>query len=59
MFYLKSSGSALGPIEYPTEWAWSYVLGGKATRGVKQTTHLHLLTMLRMTGTVPLLSFMP
>jgi hypothetical protein len=57
--FLKSSGLALGPTEYSTELTRGPFPGGQNSRRVNLTTYLHLLPMLRMIGTIPLLSFMP
>jgi hypothetical protein len=46
--------TALGPTQPPIQWVQGALsLGGKATGGMKLTTHLHLVPKSRMRGAIP------
>ena len=46
---------ALGPSKPSVEWVVGTVSPGVKHRGVKVTTHLHVVLKLRMRGAIPLL----
>jgi hypothetical protein len=48
--FTTASRPALGPIQPPIQWAPGALSSG---RGVKQTTHLHLVPRSRMSGATP------
>ena len=50
----KTSTPRLGPTQLPIQTVPRYSTGEEGGRGVKLTTHLHLLPMLRTSGAIPL-----
>jgi hypothetical protein len=50
--FLSTTGSGVHTASYPMGTSGSFP-GGKSGRGVKLTTHLHLVPSLRMPGSIP------
>jgi len=55
---LAVSRPALGPTQPPIQWVPGILSRGYSGRGVKLTTHLHLVLRLRMRGAIPPLPHM-
>jgi len=47
-FLLQTSRLALGPAQPPIQYVPQLAIGGKSSRSVKLSTHLHLVPRLRM-----------
>ena len=58
IFFLASSRLVLGPTHPPPQWVKCILFfRGISGRGVKLNIHLHTVKSLRMTETIPLLSY--
>jgi len=52
------SRPALGPTQPPSKWVPRALSQGQSGRGIKLTTHFHLVPRLRMRGAIPPLLIM-
>jgi hypothetical protein len=48
LLYFTASRPALGPTQPPIQWVPESLYPGSSGRGVKLTTHLHLVLILRI-----------